>query len=70
MLYQRLAPGRAGNSPPHQRAEGPTNSAVDLEPSGPGDASHYNEQAVEMTRAVLRQGRNAKVRTGCDKEFS
>jgi hypothetical protein len=36
----------------------------DLGQSRPGDATHYNGPAVEMTRAVLRRGRNAKVRTG------
>jgi hypothetical protein len=52
---------------------GTMNSHADLVPGRAGDASHYNGPAVEMTRAVRpqgRRGRNAKVRTGCEEEFS
>jgi hypothetical protein len=43
---------------------------VDLVPGFHRGRSHYNGKAAERARAVWPWGRNAKVRTGCDKEFS
>src|SRR5580692_7341531 len=56
MLHRRRAPDSnddARRTPPRGGARELTR---DLDPSRPGDASHYNGPAVEMTRAVRPQG--------------
>jgi hypothetical protein len=53
-----------------RRVGPPGNVAPDLVSSRAGGPTHYNGTAVERARTVGPWGWNAKVRTGCDKEFS